>query len=211
MPNLLLVVVLTLLRVGRPVSIDSTDPEDASSPASHADTSLDVGGPATDLEYSGIKHLKTEEELKDFTFQKRLYMIYFKPEVDMTPEQRNVERQFLDAAKNASEYLRWGFDVRVGRMDCVNVKIKDVRDKACDPKIVEANVARFYKGKREMLDLELTTLFDEDSILANVLTVSTADWHMMSCIKTVLSATEFIILFADCNATPLVFGHRAKF
>ena len=169
-----LLVVLTLFGVGRPdITAASKDPKLPAESPSTVEASLDVAGHSPTIEYSGIKILKTYEEFREFALQSRLSIIYFKPEVDLTPTQRNFERQFLETAKNASEYLRWGFDVRVGRIDCANVKErKKLHDRVCDPKIVEANVARIYRGKGELIDLEINTLFDEDSLFANLLTVS---------------------------------------
>ena len=65
-----------------------------------------------------MKSLTSAAEYREFVGVPRLTMMYFKPEVELPPRRMTAERTFLDAAKNVSEYLRWGYDVRVGKMKC---------------------------------------------------------------------------------------------
>ena len=174
MSKILLIAAITLFRVGSPDSIESAaPPSDDPKLSSESQSQVDAAGQTSPLEYSGVKILKSHAEFNEFINLSPLSIIYFKPEVELTAEQRNNERHFLDASKNASEYLRWGFDVRVGRIDCANVKQgKKLHERVCAPEIAQANVARFFRKSTEIVDLEISSLFDEDSIMANVLTVS---------------------------------------
>ena len=105
MTKIVIIAFLALIGLGRPDKIHSDD--DKSLPAAvSAAASASVSAvpsaapsPAATLEYSGVKLLKTEAELMEFVRPPRLTMIYFKPEVALSTEQKGHERVFLDAAK----------------------------------------------------------------------------------------------------------------
>ena len=187
MSKLLFIAFVFFCGFGRPdhrhqVILGSSD--DASSsgevdPLAGPDAAASDGNEADDetsasLAYSHIKSLKTDAEFRDFVAPPRLTMVYFKPEAGKTsPDRVKAERTFLDAAKNTSEYLRWGFDVGLGKMNCEDVRDAELKRQMCEGGgNGETDNAHFYKKGGELIELEISTLFDEDSIIANILTVS---------------------------------------
>ena len=126
------------------------------------------------LPYSNLQLLESQSALDEFIVSPRLTMIYFKPEVKLTFKRKSAERQFFEAVDGVAEYLRTKYGVIVGIMNCADMEDAESKGEMCDASENEdeEEVAWFYEGGSPLIALEITTLFSEDAVVANILSVS---------------------------------------